>query len=42
DKGIQNKLIDIVEKLRERKELGIYIDRSLVAEHKEDREGKRI
>ena len=38
---IQSKLINIVEKLKGKKELDIYIDRSLVTEHEGNRKGKR-
>ena len=42
NKEIQSKLINIVEKLKGKKELDIYIDESLVIEHEGNREGKKM
>src|SRR5437868_10227308 len=42
NKEIQSKLINIMEKLKEEKELDIYIDGSLVVEYEGNREGKKM
>ena len=42
NKEIQSKLINIVEKLKGKRELDIYTDGSLVVEHEGNREGKKI
>src|SRR5437868_5215999 len=42
NKEIQSKLINIVEKLKGKRELDIYTDGSLVAEHEGNREGKKM
>ena len=42
NKEIQSKLINIVEKLKRKRELDIYTDGSLVVEHEGNREGKKI
>ena len=42
NKEIQSKLINIVEKLKRKKELDIYTDRSLVIEYEGNREGKKM
>src|SRR6266487_5942904 len=42
NKEIQSKLINIVEKLKGKRELDIYTDGSLVVEHEGNREGKKM